>query len=75
MADFKTRLKKLMEEKGLKAPTLSKLAGISDMSIYRYLNTDDKPYCTACPSADALERLCDVFDVSMDYLWGRSDKR
>ncbi len=71
MADFKTRLKKLMEEKGLKAPTLSKLAGISDMSIYRYLNTDD----TACPSADALERLCDVLDVSMDYLWGRSDKR
>jgi len=71
MADFKTRLKKLMEEKGLKAPTLSKLAGISDMSIYRYLNTDDTSY----PSADALERLCDVLDVSMDYLWGRSDKR
>lgn len=71
MADFKTRLKELMDERGLKAPSLSKLADISHMSIYRYLCTEN----TACPSADALERLCDVLDVSMDYLWGRSDKR
>ena len=62
---FKMRFKELMNEKGLKPKDIENDVGVSYAVIYRYLR--EGYYCGL--RADTLERIADVFGVSMDDLW------
>lgn len=64
-----------MEEKGLNAAKLGTLSGLNRMTIFGYLNPQKYLSRPMYPKMDTFEKLCDALDVSMDYLWGRSDKR
>lgn len=75
MADFTTRLRELMDEKNLNGVKLGELSGINRMTIYAYLNPQKYPDRAMYPNMETFEKLCDTLDVSMDYLWGRSDQR
>ena len=59
---------KLMEEKNISANALSKELGFKNNVVFtQWKNRQSKP------SADALAKLADYFDVSVDYLLGRTD--
>mgnify|MGYP002627525824 CR=1 FL=1 len=62
------RMKKLREEAGISQNKLAKLIGIQQSSLNRYENNQ-----TAVPS-DLLLRYADYFDVSLDYIFGRTDR-
>lgn len=66
---FGERIKKLRLEKGLTQEKLGKLIEISDRVI-GYYETDDR----FPKDEDILKRIADVFNVSTDYLLGRTDK-
>jgi len=59
----------LREEKKLKQKELAKILGLSDRAVGNY-EADNR-----FPSQDILFKIADFFDVSIDYLLGRSDKR
>lgn len=61
------RLRKLRERNRLSRYRLSELCGIGPDSIRRYELGEIKP------STDALEAIADYFEVSTDYLLGRTD--
>ncbi len=61
-------LQELLKGSGEKIK-LSKKTGISTGNISDWFNPDKK----AQPSADALVKIADVFDCSVDYLLGRTD--
>ena len=67
MAAFNERLKELRTSKGLSQKQLSIEIKISDRGIQRY------EYGEREPSMSTLIDLADYFDVSLDYLCGRSD--
>ena len=70
--EFKVRLKEAMNNKGISVGELSEKTGLNKTTIYLYL----KPYKYkrgSCLGANNLEALADVLDVSMDWLWGRTD--
>ena len=70
--EFKVRLKEAMNNKGISVGELSEKTGLNKTTIYLYL----KPYKYKrgpCLGANNLEALADVLDVSMDWLWGRTD--
>lgn len=75
MADFTTRLRELMDEKNLNAAQMGELSGVNRMTIYGYLNPWKYPDRAMFPNMNTFEKICDALDVSMDYLWGRSDRR
>lgn len=69
MNRFPERLKSLREGKSL-----------SQDKLGREWNASRDAICTcekgkACPTEDGLIALADYFDVSLDYLVGRSDQR
>lgn len=64
---FKERLKELRIEKGVSAKAISESINLSRNAIYNYEQGIREP------SLEILIRLCDYFDVSADYLIGRSD--
>lgn len=65
---FSERLKKLRGK--VSQTTLSQLCGLkNDDAIRRYERGDAKP------GMDSLVAIADCFDVSMDYLCGRTDKK
>ena len=67
MATLIERLKELQEEhKSLKKDIAAHL-GVSIMGFYRYEKGEREP------TAPLLIALADYFDVSLDYLVGRSD--
>lgn len=66
---FQERLRLLREEKGTPRYKLSHLCGMSDNTIGRYEDG------TAEPTRPALESIAEFFDVSIDYLVGRTDNR
>lgn len=64
---FNERLKELRLEKGTK-----------QKDVAEYIGLTTKAYCfyelgKREPSIQTLSKLCDYFDVSADYLIGRSD--
>ncbi len=59
------KIKKLCKEKGITINKLEQLAGLSQRSIGKW--------DTSAPSADKLQRVADYFNVSTDYLLGRTD--
>ncbi|MGB9782605.1 MAG: helix-turn-helix domain-containing protein [Moorellaceae bacterium] len=67
MATFGERLNHLRKSRGLKAEELTEAIGLKRRIIFHYEKNEAKP------SFDILIRLADFFDVSLDYLVGRSD--
>ena len=65
--DYADRILTLRKGSGLTQKQLAANAGISEMSIRFYENRRRQPAC------DALVALADAFNVSLDYLVGRSD--
>lgn len=68
MADFKTRLYELRSAKGMSQAELARAIGISAGSIGMYESG------ARMPSRSMMERLCDYFNVSLDYMSGKEDR-
>ena len=66
---FSMRLKELRKSRKLNQVDLGKVAGITSKQIQRYESGESEP------TLSVLVRLSDYFDVSLDYLVGRSDVR
>lgn len=67
MEKFAERLKLLREEHGLSQDKLGKEIGVSRYAIYTYEKGK------ASPTVEGLVMLADYFDVTTDYLLGRTD--
>lgn len=67
-AVFVSRLRELMEKKGLSAAELADRADLARSAMTMFFTGDRKP------SADALVKLSEVLDVTTDYLLGRSNE-
>lgn len=63
------RLRELREERGMKQEDLASIINVERQSISNYEN--DK----SCPSLENLVRLADFFEVTTDYLLGRTKER
>jgi len=61
------RLKDFREELGISQKKIAEKIGITQTSVYRYEND------LADPSTKALLWYADYFDVSLDYIFGRTD--
>lgn len=64
---FPERLRRLRERNRLKQCVLSELCGLNRNAIKRYEAGN------AEPTVSSIESIADYFDVSIDYLLGRSD--
>ncbi|WP_432664528.1 helix-turn-helix transcriptional regulator [Wukongibacter baidiensis] len=62
-------LKNLREEKDLKQKDIAKVLGVTDRAVGHYESGARRP------SQDILEMLADYFNVSVDYLLGRTEVR
>lgn len=69
MINFAERLKQLREERGISQAVVGKVIGVSRYAIYTYEKEK------AAPTLEGLAALADYFDVTTDYLLGRSDIR
>lgn len=65
--DFKDRLKQLRNNHGISQQTLASKVGVSDTALQNY------EYGKREPALSTIISLADYFDVSIDYLVGRSD--
>lgn len=65
--NFSTRLKELRKSKKVNQVEAGQVAGITSKQIRRYESGDSEP------TLSVLIALADFFDVSLDYLVGRSD--
>lgn len=65
--DFSRQLLALRRQRGLTQKQLAANVGLSELAIQNYESGRRKP------AFDALIALADYFDVSLDYLVGRSD--
>ena len=66
---FNERLRSLRKSKRLTMKDLAKLIDLSEPTISGYESGTRKP------DIDTLNRLADIFNVSVDYLLGRSNKK
>ena len=69
MEIFAERIRELRIEHGLTQEEVGKIIGVKRYAVYSYEKG------RACPEMKGLVALADYFDVSMDYLAGRTDKR
>ena len=69
MATFGERLKELRKSKKLKQIDMSEFLGITSR------NYQDYEYGKVDPPTSKTIALADYFEVSLDYLTGRTDKR
>lgn len=69
MATFSQRLRQLRTERGLKQREMADLCGLKLRGYQQY------EYGEAYPTVSGLLFLADYFDVSLDYLMGRTDQR
>jgi DNA-binding helix-turn-helix protein len=67
MKDFPARLQWLRERQHKSRRTVSELCGLPPDAIRRYERGE------ATPSANALIAIADYFEVSVDYLLGRTN--
>ena len=67
MKDFGAKLKELRIEKGLTCQAVASAIGLTKNAITNYESGIREP------SLSTLKSICDFFDVSADYLIGRSD--
>ena len=61
------RLRALRESVKLSQARMAKIFSIGQTSVYRYESGE------ASPSCELLMKYADYFDVSMDYIFGRTD--
>ena len=61
------RLRMLREDAGISQNKLGKLVGVPQSSIYRYEQGQ------STPSSKTFRWYADYFDVSLDYIFGRTD--
>ena len=66
---FLKRLEELTNEKGEKYSALSHTMTFSSNAVYEWIRNN------SIPSLDYLKQLAKHFDVSVDYLLGRTDER
>lgn len=66
---FPERLKKMRERNRLKQCVLSELCGLNRNAVKLYELGEVEP------TRKSLESIADYFDVSIDYLLGRSDNQ
>ncbi|MGG3663179.1 helix-turn-helix domain-containing protein [Bacillus gobiensis] len=64
------RLEKLREERGWTKSLVAKKLGIKTMSTYA-----NWEYGLRKPDGEMLSKIADLYDVSTDFLHGRTDKR
>lgn len=69
MKDFSEILKELRSEKNVSQKVVAELLGVSDRNIRFYESGEHRP------DFDGLLLLADYFNVSIDYLVGRSTTR
>ncbi|RKI67370.1 XRE family transcriptional regulator [bacterium 1xD42-67] len=69
MAKFCERIRELRIERGLKQREMAEQFGLAVNSYQAY------EYATRYPEFPGLIAIADFFDVSLDYLVGRSDVR
>lgn len=69
MAEFSERIKALRIEKDLTQEAVANIIGLKKYAVYSYEKG------RACPDMKGLIALADYFDVSLDYLTGRTDNR
>ena len=69
MEIFAEKIRELRLEHGLTQDEVGKIIGVKRYSVYSYEKG------RACPEMKNLVALADYFEVSMDYLAGRTDKR
>lgn len=62
MADFSTRLKDIIEAKGISQAWLAEKAETTEATISRYVSGIHKP------NLDIVARICKVLNVSIDYI-------
>lgn len=67
MATFSERLKELRTQKGLSQQELADRTNQTKQAISQYERSVRKP------DMEVLAALCDIFNVSMDYLTGKAD--
>ncbi len=67
MAEFSERIKALRKEHGLTQQGVGEIIGVKKYAVYSYEKG------RAYPDMRGLIALADYFDVSMDYLAGRTD--
>lgn len=67
MSKLSTRLIELQESRELLKKDIAKAVGISTMAYYRYEQGLREP------DANTLRLMADYFNVSVDYLLGRTD--
>lgn len=68
MDEFPNRLRQLRERQRRSRMVVSELCGLPPDAVRRYERGE------ALPSYEALVKLADYFEVSLDYLVGRSDR-
>ena len=69
MPKFSERLKTLRKERGLKQREMAEICGLKMRGYQQY------EYDETYPTVPGLVFLADYFDVSTDYLLGRTDCR
>ena len=69
MEKFAARIKLLRESRGLTQDALGQIIGVKRYSVYAYEKAK------AYPDVSHLIALADYFEVSTDYLLGRSDQK
>lgn len=67
--EFPGRLRKLREEQQKSRKVISELCGLPPDAVRRYERGESKP------TMDALIKIADHFEVSLDYLTGRKKYR
>lgn len=67
MKTFHEKLKELRIERGLTQKQVAESIGLTKNALGNYETGIREP------SLDLLRKLCDLFDVSADYLIGRAD--
>ncbi|MGI5897098.1 MAG: helix-turn-helix domain-containing protein [Oscillospiraceae bacterium] len=68
MPNLSDRLQELQKQSGILKKDIAQAVGLSIMGYYRYERGEREP------SMSTLIALADFFDVSLDYLVGRSDE-
>ncbi len=66
---FIKRIRQLRFESGLNGEDFGKIFGVSKVTVHRWETG------TNFPNQDIMIKLCDYFNVSLDYLMGRTDQR
>ncbi|WP_338035666.1 helix-turn-helix transcriptional regulator [Halalkalibacterium halodurans] len=61
------RVKELSEQRGESLKTVAQKLGFSENAFYKWKKQS--------PKSEALQKVADYFDVSTDYLLGRTDKK